>query len=513
MPSPRQKALQGPELFFAVVSATGTSNASVCETLEECLTSVGYRCADPIRIIDLLRDTLKWSGIPRAPEEERIKRSMDAGNEFRRVTAMNDALALLAVGAIRDLRMRQTKQRFVPPERQAYILRSLKHPDEVKSLRRIWGSKFYVIGAYSPRHARVAHLSASIARSHHVTTADTYRGAAEELVQRDLEEQGLEYGQHLRDAFPLSDVFVNADDPSGLRKQLGTFFDLLLGSPFTTPNKDEHGMFLAQAAALRSAQCGRQVGAAITTEAGEVVAVGTNEVPKAGGGSYWSDDEYDGRDHVLGFDSSDRLKRGMLAELLERLRDAGWLASRLGSLETEELVKDALAGQSPVLRGSQLTNVLEYGRSVHAELTAITDAARRGVPVAGCTLYTTTFPCHHCARHIVAAGIRRVVYIEPYPKSLAGVLHLDAIATEEAPPRRGQISFEPFVGVAPNRYMELFAAPPRKVSGGRTVRWRRLGAKPRFASDLRMYLIRETQYFDALRSAMLKKGLRPRRAK
>jgi deoxycytidylate deaminase len=30
-----------------------------------------------------------------------------------------------------------------------------------------------------------------------------------------------------------------------------------------------------------------------------------------------------------------------------------------------------------------------------------------------------SFPCHMCARHIIATGLREVVYIEPYPKSVA----------------------------------------------------------------------------------------------
>ncbi|MEJ7655371.1 MAG: deaminase [Chloroflexia bacterium] len=46
---------------------------------------------------------------------------------------------------------------------------------------------------------------------------------------------------------------------------------------------------------------------------------------------------------------------------------------------------------------------------MHAEMSALLDAGRRGVPVQGATLYTTTFPCHNCARHIVGAGIDRVV--------------------------------------------------------------------------------------------------------
>ena len=69
----------------------------------------------------------------------------------------------------------------------------------------------------------------------------------------------------------------------------------------------------------------------------------------------------------------------------------------------------------------------EFSRPVHAEMAALIDAARRGVPVNGHSLYVTTFPCHNCAKHIVAAGIQRVVYLEPYSKSRAGNLHREDI--------------------------------------------------------------------------------------
>lgn len=49
------------------------------------------------------------------------------------------------------------------------------------------------------------------------------------------------------------------------------------------PNGDPDG--LAFGAALRSAQMGRQVGASLLSDLGDVIAVGTNEVPRAGGGS------------------------------------------------------------------------------------------------------------------------------------------------------------------------------------------------------------------------------------
>lgn len=48
----------------------------------------------------------------------------------------------------------------------------------------------------------------------------------------------------------------------------------------------------------------------------------------------------------------------------------------------------------------------------HAELNAITNAARAGTPLDGCTLLVTHPPCMDCARAIVQAGIKQVVTME-----------------------------------------------------------------------------------------------------
>ena len=51
--------------------------------------------------------------------------------------------------------------------------------------------------------------------------------------------------------------------------------------------------------------------------------------------------------------------------------------------------------------------------SVHAEINAISDAARRGVPLEGCTIYTTHFPCAGCTKAIIQSGVGRVVSPPP----------------------------------------------------------------------------------------------------
>ena len=51
---------------------------------------------------------------------------------------------------------------------------------------------------------------------------------------------------------------------------------------------------------------------------------------------------------------------------------------------------------------------------LHAEANAITKLARSGNNSEGSTLYVTASPCIECARLIIQAGIRRVVYAEKY---------------------------------------------------------------------------------------------------
>lgn len=49
----------------------------------------------------------------------------------------------------------------------------------------------------------------------------------------------------------------------------------------------------------------------------------------------------------------------------------------------------------------------KYAYVVHAELNAILNAPRR---VQGCTLYVSLFPCNECAKAIIQAGIKEIVY-------------------------------------------------------------------------------------------------------
>ena len=53
-------------------------------------------------------------------------------------------------------------------------------------------------------------------------------------------------------------------------------------------------------------------------------------------------------------------------------------------------------------------------RTVHAEQNAICQAAKRGITIAGATVYCKMTPCMTCAMLIINCGIRRVVCEKHY---------------------------------------------------------------------------------------------------
>jgi dCMP deaminase len=56
---------------------------------------------------------------------------------------------------------------------------------------------------------------------------------------------------------------------------------------------------------------------------------------------------------------------------------------------------------------------------VHAEQNALLAAARFGVAVEGCTLYTTLQPCFGCLKEILQANVREVCYLHTWQSRFA----------------------------------------------------------------------------------------------
>ncbi|MFC4308840.1 deaminase [Steroidobacter flavus] len=188
--------------------------------------------------------------------------------------------------------------------------------------------------------------------------------------------------------------------------------------------------------------------------------MGWNDVPKFGGGLYNTSSARasSGSDkrcfNWKGLCHNDEEKDVLTERVVRVLADAGFLDPA------------SIARAISALKASPIRALIEFSRSIHAEMHALLSAGHSaGSRLRGAALYCTTYPCHGCARHIVAAGVSAVYYIEPYRKSQAVKLHEDSITEHEESSTKLRIL--PFDGVSPARFLEFFQMgdAPRKESG------------------------------------------------
>ncbi|MGJ4953641.1 anti-phage dCTP deaminase [Bradyrhizobium sp. HKCCYLS20291] len=463
-------ALPDPELFFGFCSPIGVENKKAYEILSNALRKYQYS-TEYFKVTSLMK-SLRPSGfsVTESPLEDRYDTYIKYANKIRDTLEMPHALAALCCTAVRSLRRQETGEADTYLPKRAYVFDQFKRKEEIDLLRQVYGRLFIVVSLYSEKKNRLDLLASRIAQDHSdARLADTHSSIAGALIKRDQSEENEPNGQRLEQAFPSADLFLNIDDLDGAARLLTRFLDALFGSNSVSPTHDEYGMYLARNAALRSVDLSRQVGAAIFSQEGEVVTLGCNEVPKALGGTYWPGDTPDARDFQKNYDSNERIKKSLLVDFTKRLKEAGFLKEQEKELDVARFILKETA-RGGALRDAQLMDLLEFGRMIHAEMSAICDAARLGKSVRQSTLYCTTFPCHLCAKHIVAAGIKRVVYIEPFPKSYAEQLHGDAIVVGRSDDVK-KVVFEPFIGISPYRYRDLFARDRRKTDEGEFRPW------------------------------------------
>lgn len=478
------------ELIIGVVGYAGAGCSTACGRLEVFLQAFGYQ----VEVIKLSRLILRHLGCEDPPplahgidagtsRFERATRLQDFGDQLRKQCG-HEAVAALAVAEIITLRGSDE----VGSNKRAFILDSLKHSAEVDLLRKVYDQSFRLVAVHCERPTRESRLvgdNLSLAKYAGVET-----GRVLSYMERDEKDQGRKHGQQVRDAFYLADFFIdnNANSQAGetLNGDLSRFVNLLLGTGLVRPTKSERAMYHAHAAALQSSCLSRQVGAALVAADGTIVGTGTNDVPKFGGGVYDEDSDPDHRcfawewtDGQISFTGchnqrkKNRLREDISAFLADRLSNdlalaahpkppSGMDTAAAARDEATRRIREFFTEKSELMSELPgIKDIVEYSRSIHAEMNALLSAARNSISPVGTTLYCTTYPCHNCARHLVTAGVERVYYIEPYVKSLATELHSDSISTDSAARPTGHaprlMAVVPFTGVGPRMYEDFFA--------------------------------------------------------
>ena len=476
-----------PELVFGLVGPVGVNLDMICEVLSAELIRQNYY-SNLIHVTKIMRDVPSDIVIEPEPYLESIVSRIRYADDLCEQLGRPDALAAITITAIQSERQRlnreqaaaqgkelKDKESEAPLQGHAFIVRQFKRPNEIQLMRRVYGKLFFQISAYSSPNERESLLRSKIKESNFGTIEEAdAKCQAIKLMAIDYSESENDFGQKIRETFPLADVFVDGVNRKNCEYMIRRFIDLIFGDNSITPDHDEYGMYMARSASLRSGDLSRQVGAAIFRRTGEVVSLGCNEVPKYPGGTYWCNNSPDARDFALGGDQNEKIKKEILYELIEILVERKGLADNLIKLGTpKEIMGSLLSDRKGGIKDSKLMDILEFGRVIHAEMSAISDAARLGLPTAQATLYCTAFPCHICAKHIVAAGLDKVVFLEPYPKSYAKELHSDSIEIEGTGDGAiSKVKFIPFMGISPFRYRDFFEKGKRKDGDGKAIRWK-----------------------------------------
>ena len=463
------------ELIIALCGPIGSPLHDVSETLKRILKDkFHYESCVEIRMSELIAEFANKVGrtIPTTGGFAKIQAQIDAGNDLRESYGAG-ILAELAVNQIRLERETHKdnsgSEKYVP-RRVCYVIDSVKNQEELDLLRSVYRQMLYVIGVFSPLPDRVQRLKKK----------GLELGELHQVIDRDSGEE-TSNGQTVQDTFPQSDFFLRMapSNDSQIETRIERYLNLIFGVKVVTPTFNETAMYSAACAAANSGCLSRQVGAAVANNLDEIVSTGWNDVPRAGGGLYIEDGNASGTDmrcwNLGGGKCFNDEEKTIFADAI--------VDSLKGFIPAVEINK----AKASVASNRKLRGLIEFSRSVHAEMHAILNAGMTsGSSIRNGKLFVTTYPCHSCARHIVASGITEVYYIEPYRKSLAIKLHGDALTESET--EKDKVRLLPFDGVAPARYLDLFKVPPNsRKKDGKMIQIAAATTNPRLVKSMQAF--------------------------
>lgn len=313
---------------------------------------------------------------------------------------------ILAITALKMASSKNTTDRLV--------FDGIKNFEEVQEFRKY--PNFYLVAVDCSKPIRLKRL---------IKKNPVYKDLVKFEIEDDRDiDEGLKYGQQVQKCVDEADIILSNESQYAekmihpkLAEILQRYMKLVTEEETDIlPTTEELNMSIASNMALKSSCLKRKVGAIICDEKGRSVATGYNEVLE---GQQTCHEKY-------GECYRDKKRNEILDKMQQKMKIFG-----------NDFDK-AFSG----------IKVLELCRALHAEETAILQTSKSDT--VGATLYTTTFPCFLCAKMIVRAGIKKLVYVEPYPVEEAMDLLYDSA-----------VELRKFEGVKARVFYKLFKKLPK----------------------------------------------------
>jgi deoxycytidylate deaminase len=386
-------------LVIGLTGQFGAGCTTVADYLEKDHKFHKYSLSDIVK--DSLMKRIGKTKYKQLSGKKRRKLLQDEGNRLRKMDC-----SYLAKVVDEQIRKDDKKDTLL-------VIDSIRNKAEIEHFRNNYDS-FFLLAIDAVSEARWQRVQ------------DNYGPNKGQFIIDDMRDKGENEpsnGQQTELCVLESDIIINHDTQLTKRREWDEFFhhivrylDLMHKPGSIGPTYKELFMHQAYGISLKSACSKRQVGAVIVDDHAEekephkttsyMIASGCNNVPdgeencseQSGDPAFCYKDnqlnEYLSKVHYC--PKCGRNIKSSVSYLIKYIK-----CPKCGS----KIMTDFIPGKS-----------LDVCRAVHAEEAAIIQAGRLGSSaLEGTTLYTTTFPCLLCAKSIIDAGIKKVVYREPYP--------------------------------------------------------------------------------------------------
>jgi len=331
--------------------------------------------------------------------------------------------------------------------RTYYVIECFRNPLEILYFRKRYYS-FYLFSIYCGIEERFKRVK------------KIYKFSWEEFKNIDKIDEGSDFAiepfkQNIKQCVNLADIaLTNEKEFYHLYEKLLKYFALINFPGCVKPTHMERNMHLAYSMSLNSTCICRQVGAVIVKDE-QIIGAGWNDVdPNRIGCMYRLrkdvEEIEDNKSFPICSDEDYEEFKSIIVNY-PILEHSFCYKDEWGEFKKKKGIKDEKSYEKcEKLIQNIKTRSLQECRSLHAEENAILQSSfLGGVSLKGATIYTTTFPCELCAKKILRVGIKRIVYCEPYPKSLS----MDVFLKEGV---KDIIEIIPFEGVKSPSFFRLF---------------------------------------------------------
>lgn len=269
-------------------------------------------------------------------------------------------------------------------------------------------SSFYLVSINTPNEIRLDHL-----RKEHRLSDQQISDLDDKEYPEKLTGKEIYISQNIQKCIEMADIHIN--NPvrdtynNELRAQLVWYIALILHPGIITPTSMERCMQLAYTAKLNSGCISRQVGAVVTDSNYSVKAVGWNNAPE-------------GQTPCILRSVSELLYEAGQVIYSKYEREDMMFQKVAKNTFDHVITAESLQGRNFSYCFKDVQNKVEgeknqvHTRSLHAEENAFLQLAKYGgIGIQSGILFSTASPCELCSKKAYQLGMKKIVFIDPYP--------------------------------------------------------------------------------------------------